>query len=94
MRHAVIAATSLSLFAGQRQLKLVTHCRASEGFQQYVLMEYATYRLYNQLTPMSFRARLAKIDYVAADGRPITSRVGFFLEPRRSSSSRFPTSIR
>ncbi|HEV2044014.1 MAG TPA: hypothetical protein VGR05_04970 [Sphingomicrobium sp.] len=69
-----------SLFAGQRRLKLVTHCRASEGFQQYVLMEYATYRLYNQLTPMSIRARLAKIDYVGDGGKPIISRVGFFLE--------------
>jgi len=69
-----------SVFAGQRRLKLVTHCRASEGFQQYALMEYATYRLYNQLTPMSIRARLAKIDYVDASGRPVTSRVGFFLE--------------
>ena len=69
-----------SLFAGQRRLKLVTHCRASEGFQQYVLMEYATYRLYNQLTPMSFRARFATIDYVDDRGKPIISRVGFFLE--------------
>jgi len=69
-----------SLFAGQRKLKLVTHCRASEGFQQYVLMEYATYLLYNQLTPMSIRARLAQIDYVGDNGNPITSRVGFFLE--------------
>jgi hypothetical protein len=69
-----------SLFAGQRKLKLVTHCRSSEGFQQYVLMEYAGYRLYNQLTPLSFRARLAQIDYQDASGRPLTSRVGFFLE--------------
>ena len=69
-----------SLFAGQRRLKLVTHCRAVEAFQQYVLMEYATYRLYNQLTPMSLRARLATIDYVADNGSPIISRVGFFLE--------------
>lgn len=69
-----------SLFAGQRRLKLVTHCRAAEAFQQYVLMEYATYKLYNQLTPMSIRARLAKIDYIAANGAPIISRVGFFLE--------------
>ena len=69
-----------SLFAGQRRLKLVTHCRASEAFQQYVLMEYATYRLYNQLTPKSFRARLAQIGYVGDSGKPITSRVGFFLE--------------
>lgn len=69
-----------SLFAGQRRLKLVTHCRPSEGFQQYVLMEYGTYRLYNRLTPLSFRARLATIDYVTESGKPITSRVGFFLE--------------
>lgn len=69
-----------SLFAGQRRLKLVTHCRASESFQQYVLMEYATYRLYNQLTPLSLRARLATIDYVGDSGRPIISRIGFFLE--------------
>ncbi|MCY7280444.1 MAG: hypothetical protein LH610_06015 [Sphingomonas bacterium] len=69
-----------SLFAGQRKLKLVTHCRAAEAFQQYVLMEYATYKLYNQLTSLSFRARLATIDYVDAAGRPTTSRIGFFLE--------------
>ena len=69
-----------SPFAGQRRLKLVTHCRAAEAFQQYVLMEYATYKLYNQLTPLSFGARLAKVDYVADNGTPIISRVGFFLE--------------
>jgi hypothetical protein len=69
-----------SLFAGQRKLKLVTHCRPSAAFQQYVLLEYAGYRLYNQLTPASFRARLAQIDYQDSDGRPLTSRFGFFLE--------------
>ncbi|MEO7410730.1 MAG: hypothetical protein ABIU10_05350 [Sphingomicrobium sp.] len=69
-----------SLFAGQRRLKLVTHCRAAEAFQQYVLMEYATYKLYNQITPMSIRARLVRVDYVADNGSPIISRVGFFLE--------------
>jgi hypothetical protein len=69
-----------SMFAGQRRLKLVTHCRSGEGHQQYVLLEYATYRLYNQLTPHSFRARLAQVDYVEDNGRPVTSRLGFFLE--------------
>jgi hypothetical protein len=28
-----------SLFAGQRRLKLVTHCRSSESHQQYLLLE-------------------------------------------------------
>lgn len=69
-----------TVFAGQRQLKLVTHCRASASFQQHVLLEYAAYRLYNQITPASHRVRLATIDYVDEANRPITTRLGFFLE--------------
>lgn len=74
------APSASSLFAGQRRLKLVTHCRPAEGHQQYVLLEYAAYRLYNQLTPLSFRARLAQIDYVDDSGKSATSRFGFFIE--------------
>src|SRR5206468_12483900 len=33
-----------SVFAGQRRLKLVTHCRNAASFQQYVLLEYSAYR--------------------------------------------------
>lgn len=69
-----------SLFAGQKRLKLVTHCRPAEGFQQYVLLEYAAYRLYNTLTPFSFRVRLATIDYQDEDGKLVTRRQGFFIE--------------
>jgi len=69
-----------SLFAGQKKLKLVTHCRNSASFQQYVLLEYAAYRMYNLLTPRSFRVRLANVDYRDANGRPIISRVGYFIE--------------
>ncbi len=74
------APPALSLFAGQKRLKLVTHCRPAEAHQQFVLLEYATYRLYNQLTPNSFRARLAQVNYVDESGKPVTSRLGFFLE--------------
>jgi hypothetical protein len=69
-----------SLFKGQKRLKLVTHCRSPANFQQYMLLEYAAYRLYNQLTPASFNVRLAAIDYVDQTGRPMTSRLGFFIE--------------
>ena len=65
---------------GQRRLKLVTHCRRTEGFQQYLLLEYAAYRLYNLLTPISFRARLAQVDYVEPNGKVSTTRWGFFIE--------------
>ena len=69
-----------SLFDRQGQLKLVTHCRSGTDFQQKVLLEYSAYRLYNLLTPLSFRARLANIDYVDDSGKPYVSRVGFFIE--------------
>ena len=69
-----------SLFAGQKKLKLVTHCKSSPSFQQYVLLEYSAYKMYNLLTPHSFLVRLANVDYKDADGRPIVSRIGYFLE--------------
>jgi hypothetical protein len=77
-----------SLFAGQRRLKLVTHCRPAAGFQQHLLLEYAAYKLYNELTPASFRVRLASIDYVGDGGRPITSRLGFFIEDHAHVAAR------
>jgi hypothetical protein len=69
-----------SVFARQKKLKLVTHCRNSPSFQQKVLLEYAAYRMLNVLSPRSFRVRLANIDYVNADRRPVISRIGFFIE--------------
>lgn len=68
-----------SVFAGQKSLKLVSHCRGSESFQQYVLLEHSAYRMFNALSPTSFRVRLANIDYVDEKGRT-TSRYGFFIE--------------
>ncbi|HVH38287.1 MAG TPA: hypothetical protein VM757_06850 [Sphingomicrobium sp.] len=69
-----------SLFAKQKRLKLVTHCRSSADFQQYELLEQAAYRMYNRLTPVSFLTRLAMINYVGDNGKPIASRYGFFIE--------------
>jgi hypothetical protein len=68
-----------SVFAGQKALKLVSYCRNSDSFQQYVLLENATYRMFNLLSPASFRVRLAQIDYVES-GRTVASRYGFFIE--------------
>ncbi len=69
-----------SAFAGQKKLKLVTHCRNNPSNQQYILLDYSAYRMYNLLTPHSFRVRLADVDYRGADGRPIIARLGFFIE--------------
>src|ERR1051325_11015048 len=42
-------------FDGQTTVKLGTHCRDENEFDQYVLREYASYRLFNVVTPQSFR---------------------------------------
>jgi len=69
-----------SLFAGQRRLKLVTHCKSNAGHQQHLLLEYAAYRLLNELTPLSYRARLATVDYMEPNGKISATRWGFFIE--------------
>jgi len=87
------AAPPGSLFEHQRKLKLVTHCKRSADFQQKVLLEYSAYRLYNLMTPLSFRARLANIDYLDDSGRPYVSRVGFFIEDFGDVAKRNDTSV-
>jgi len=77
-----------SVFAGQSKLKLVTHCGSSAGAQQYELLEYSAYRMLNQLTPRSFRVRLAAIDYQDGNGRSVFSRYGFFIEPLKELARR------
>jgi hypothetical protein len=70
-----------SVFSGQRALKLATHCRRAGDFQNYNLLEYAAYKLLNVLTPVSFRVRMAEVDYVEArTGSVRIHRVGFLIE--------------
>jgi hypothetical protein len=70
-----------TVFAGQRELKLVTHCDNDDDHEQYVLTEYLAYRLYGLFTPFAFRARLARVTYVdpARKGTPV-ARYGILLE--------------
>jgi hypothetical protein len=70
-----------TVFDGQSSLKLVTHCRDTNDFEQHVLREYLPYRIYGLVSPIFFRARLAKIAYVdAASGKTLTTRYGMFIE--------------
>jgi len=69
-----------SLFAGQKRLKLVTHCKNSGQYEQQLLTEYSAYPILNILTPLSFKARLATVDYAEPSGKVSTTRWGFFLE--------------
>jgi hypothetical protein len=54
---------------GQNRLKLVTRCRNNPAYQQLTVLEYTAYRLYNEITPLSFRVRPATVTYRDTAGR-------------------------
>jgi hypothetical protein len=70
-----------TLFDGQGKLDLITHCQNDNDHDQYVLKEYLAYRLYNLVTPRSFRVRLAQATYVdSRNRRKVASRYAVFIE--------------
>jgi hypothetical protein len=79
-----------TLFAGQDKLKLVTHCQDDrEEYEQYVLLEHLIYRIYNTLTELSFRVRLARITYEDTGGdRDTVTRYGFLIEHEEAVAER------
>ena len=76
--------TKGTLFHKQDKLKLVTHCRnGSTRYQQAMFREYLAYRFFNEVTPLSFRVRLLRINYVDTEN-PKKEKVehGFVIEHR------------
>ncbi len=54
---------------GQNRLKLVTRCRNGGSYEQLTALEYTAYRLYNEITPLSYRVRPVQVTYRDTDGR-------------------------
>ena len=79
-----------TLFEGQDKLKLVTPCdHGRDDYQNYVLDEYLAYRLFNVLTPRSFRARLVEITYEDVNGEYDTrTKLGFLIEDEDAMAER------
>jgi hypothetical protein len=68
-------------FEGAGSLKLGTHCEGDREYEQYTLREYLAYRIFNLLTPRSFRARLAKATHVdSTSGKTVATRYAMFIE--------------
>ncbi|MDH3812376.1 MAG: hypothetical protein OEU60_11780 [Gammaproteobacteria bacterium] len=71
-----------SVFEGRDKLKLVTHCKASDKYEQNVLAEYAAYRIFAMLSDTAYRTRLLRISYTDTakmETEPLI-RYGFLLE--------------
>lgn len=80
--HAAVRGT---LFGGQNKLKLVTRCQSDT----LVALEYTVYRLYNELTPLSFRVRPATVTYRNNSGAPrAQTQFNFLIEDVDDLASR------
>lgn len=66
---------------GQDKLKLVTHCMDNDRYEQNVVEEYLTYRIYRLFTDLGFQVRLARVTYSDLNGKgdPV-ERIAFILE--------------
>jgi hypothetical protein len=78
-----------TIFADQNKLKLVTSCRGDK----YVIHEYLVYKLYNLLTPKSFRARLVQMTFYDTIRKKEISFYGMLLEEASQMAKRNGVSV-
>lgn len=71
------------------RIKIVTHCKGTLAYEDYVLKEYLCYKIYNIIAPNSFRVRLVRMTYVDT-GRANKTSEGwaFMIEPEQMLAQR------
>ena len=80
-----------SVFAGQDKLKLVTHCRNKDIAQTDALQEFATYRIFNQISDIGYKVRLLRITYTDTDNRfapKLDEHYAFLIESQSGLAAR------
>lgn len=71
------------------RIKIVTHCKGAEAYEEYVLKEYLCYRIYNVISPVSFRVRLVRMTYVDTGRKnKVTEGWAFMIEPEEMLAKR------
>ena len=71
------------------KLKLVHQVNASSHAESYIFREYLAYRIYNLISPYSFRAQLIKVTYKDSEGlKKDQSYYGILLEPKAELAAR------
>ncbi len=74
-----------TIFDNQKKLKLVTPCQNEED----VIEEYMIYKLYNEVTDLSMKVRLAKILYYdTSTDRKLFEKYSFFVEDKDKVAKR------
>jgi hypothetical protein len=89
MRRIYCSFPPVMIKFGDYKLKLVTHCNQSEMNESYVFKEYLAYKLFNLVTPYSFKTRLVKINYIDVENpkRSVTA-YGFLIENDNDMAAR------
>jgi hypothetical protein len=78
-----------TLLEGQDKLKLVTHCRSdAPQHERYLLREYLAYRLFAELSEISYRVRLLRITYHDPYEDESLTRYGFVIEDDKAVAKR------
>lgn len=68
-------------FEGQDDLKLGAHCQDDARYERLLRREHLAYRIFNTVTPRSFRTRLSMGTYVdSASQKRLTTRLAMWIE--------------
>ncbi|MDF1575617.1 MAG: hypothetical protein P1P86_10565 [Bacteroidales bacterium] len=71
------------------RIKIVTHCKGSRAYEEYVLKEFLCYKIYNIVSPVSFRVRLIRMTYVdTGRNNKVTEGWAFMIEPEEMLAKR------
>jgi hypothetical protein len=83
-----------TVLQGNTKLKVASSCRPrNDEYEQYILLEYALYRLYQRISPVYFRTRLAKITYKDSTAKtPDVTSWGFLIEDDKEVAKEYKTS--
>ncbi len=72
-----------------KKIKVVTQCKGGKDHSDYVLKEFLAYKIYNLLSPVSFRVRLVHMKYIDTGRKNKESESwAFLIEPEEMLAER------
>lgn len=76
------------------EMKIVWECKPSGAFEQFMYKEYLAYRLYNLITPASFKVKLVKINLVDTNNpEKVSEKIGFIVEDEEQLAERLASTL-
>jgi hypothetical protein len=83
-----------TLFQHVGKPKLVNYCKDTDTYEQYVLQEFQLYRVFQLLSPVSYRVRLLRVTYVdSASGKSDATRYAFVAEDPEQLAKRMDGTV-